>query len=147
MAVAVAALIEKTLAKYEVGVAMVHGSAEDFAALAVATALLLGREGCLMHITGKVLREATGLLDRTRMSVAIDGFPAAAGKALYNQIRGNAVHFSKSDYCRTDLNGCCELVGCPFLKLSVDQNTTRVAAIKRLHLSMVWCAAGHLQYG
>ena len=72
---AVARLLKTTLEPFDITMDMVHSSAEDFAALAVATALLLEKEGCLMHVTDKVPREAMGLLDRTRMGVAIDDFP------------------------------------------------------------------------
>ena len=124
-----------TLEVFGITMEMVHSSAEDFAALAVATALLLEREGRLMHATDKVPREAMGLLNRTRMGATVDDSRFVATLCMF---RSQIVVARK----------CCEIRGCPSLKPSIDKNTTRVAAIKKLciRLSMVRAATGHMQY-
>ena len=57
---------------------------EDFAALAVATAMEKESEGCMMHNLDKVARWALGLLEKTRNKVAVNPFPA--GLAINNAV-------------------------------------------------------------
>jgi hypothetical protein len=121
-------MLERTGHTYDAVVARMRS---DRAAKGVAGSLDMDEEEvCEMHDTDKLGRSAIGALVRTRMKVAVNPFPE--GAELVQRAHKLGTYFGYSTRAH-DLSAVGKAVGnCPDLKIQVDYNTTRIAAVHGL---------------
>lgn len=102
---------------------------QDFADLAVARQLGFDEEGCQMHCGDKTGSWAVGKLTKSKGKVPVEPFPE--GVALMQAMHDNGTFFSYGKRLE-ELHHCCDVTDSPKLKITVDHNKTRVAAVNRL---------------
>ena len=103
----------------------------DRAAKGVAGALDMDEEEvCEMHDTDKLGKSALGGLVRTKMKVEIN--PFLAGTTLVQRAHKLGTHFGYGNRHEDLMAVGKDLGDCPTIKIKVDYNTTRIAAVHGL---------------
>jgi len=124
---------------------MVGRMRSDRAAKGVAGKLEMGEEEvCEMHDTDKLGQSATGGLVRTRMKVAVNPFPE--GVELVQRAHKLGAYFGYSTRLEQLEEVGNTLGGVPNIKIQVDYNTTRIAAVHGLLYSELRLNRGLRQY-
>jgi hypothetical protein len=117
----------------------------DRAAKGVAGKLDMGEEEvCEMHDTDKVGQSATKGLVRTRMKAAVNPFPE--GVELVHRAHKLGAYFGYSTRLEQLEEVGNTLGGVPKIKIQVDYNTTRIAAVHGLLYSELRLNRGLRQY-